>query len=312
MKFLRPLRLKSSYVDAVEKELHEFFLEVMFKPLGATGAIQFRNAKDDPLIKAILSGKIIYADGVFTGQFNARISKVFRDLEATFNKRRQAWTIESVPAEVQMAVAEASARAAVQKANVIKVIDGMSAAARERLEQKKLDGTYQWALRHADKDFKQTIKRFTVAPELTDMQIKGISQQWGRNLELYINDFTEKQILSLRQQVTQHVAAGGRAETLADILQHSYRLSRDKAKFLARQETSLMMASFHEQRYKDVGISKYKWSTSHDSHVRPDHKALDGRLFTWDSPPVTDRATGRRSNPGQDYGCRCVAIPVWE
>jgi SPP1 gp7 family putative phage head morphogenesis protein len=52
------------------------------------------------------------------------------------------------------------------------------------------------------------------------------------------------------------------------------------------------------------------WSTSHDRRVRDSHKELNGRVFTWDNPPIVDPARGRRAHPGQDYGCRCVAVPV--
>jgi SPP1 gp7 family putative phage head morphogenesis protein len=312
MRYLTPLRVKPSYVDAVEKLLNEIFTDIIFKPLATAGAFDLENSREDPLVQAIIRGKIVYSDGVFTGSFNAQISKIFKDLEAKFDKRSKAWTIDDLPAALQLAIAAAEAREKAQKEDVLRVIDGMSAAMRERLEEKKVAGTYSWALRHTDADFRRTVRKLTVAPKLTEEQREGIANQWGRNLELYIKDFTEKQTLDLRKMVSDYKATGGRAGALADIIQRQYQISRNKAKFLAHQETSLMMASFHEQRYKDVGIHRYKWSTSHDSHVRPDHKLLDGRIFTWDSPPVSDRATGRRANPAQDYGCRCVAIPVWD
>ncbi|MDD0884230.1 phage head morphogenesis protein, partial [Xylella fastidiosa subsp. multiplex] len=35
---------------------------------------------------------------------------------------------------------------------------------------------------------------------------------------------------------------------------------------------------------------------------REDHAAHDGTVFRWSDPPAT-------GHPGQDYNCRCVAIP---
>ena len=45
--------------------------------------------------------------------------------------------------------------------------------------------------------------------------------------------------------------------------------------------------------------------------VREMHKALAGKVFSWDDPPITNEK-GDRNNPGQDYGCRCYARPIVE
>lgn len=41
-----------------------------------------------------------------------------------------------------------------------------------------------------------------------------------------------------------------------------------------------------------------------DGRIRPEHQALDGRVF------AKDDAEGRRFLPPWDYGCRCTAIPL--
>ena len=47
---------------------------------------------------------------------------------------------------------------------------------------------------------------------------------------------------------------------------------------------------------------QYVWQTQHDKKVRPSHRANDGHLFDWSSPPDT-------GHPGPEYRCRCQAIP---
>lgn len=71
-----------------------------------------------------------------------------------------------------------------------------------------------------------------------------------------------------------------------------------------------MVSSYRELRYKDIGVSKYEWSTSRDVRVRPDHRALNGQIFDWEHPPIVNKQTGKRANPGEDYNCRCLAVPV--
>lgn len=78
---------------------------------------------------------------------------------------------------------------------------------------------------------------------------------------------------------------------------------------MARQETSLLTAKYRKLRYTDVGITKYRWSTSHDDRVRKRHKELDGQVFDFEAPPIVNEK-GDRKNPGEDFGCRCQAIPI--
>ncbi|MFO1242541.1 MAG: phage minor head protein [Rickettsiales bacterium] len=49
----------------------------------------------------------------------------------------------------------------------------------------------------------------------------------------------------------------------------------------------------------------YIWRTRGDGKVRASHAENNGKIFAWDNPPPT-------GNPGEDYGCRCVAEPYVE
>ena len=62
-------------------------------------------------------------------------------------------------------------------------------------------------------------------------------------------------------------------------------------------------------RYTNAGVKEYIWSTSNDQRVRPDHKELNGKTFSW-GEAVIDRTTGQKGNPGEAFGCRCLALPV--
>ena len=58
-----------------------------------------------------------------------------------------------------------------------------------------------------------------------------------------------------------------------------------------------------------AGIKEYTWRTRRDGRVRPTHARLDGTRQRWDRPPIIS-ADGRRGHPGDDYNCRCIALPV--
>jgi len=53
----------------------------------------------------------------------------------------------------------------------------------------------------------------------------------------------------------------------------------------------------------DNTAGRYIWMTRGDLNVRPSHAVRDGKMFSWNKPP-------EGGHPGQEYGCRCKAIPV--
>ena len=53
------------------------------------------------------------------------------------------------------------------------------------------------------------------------------------------------------------------------------------------------------------GTDRYVWRTQRDERLRPSHRMNDGRIFSWSDPPDT-------GHPGEDYNCRCEAIPYVE
>ena len=89
-----------------------------------------------------------------------------------------------------------------------------------------------------------------------------------------------------------------------------------KGRFVAM--VAALFGTLNRKQQKDAGCGKYYWLSCRDSRVRPCHRALDGHIFEWDNPPEMWRETkhgrvytGMRCNPGEDYGCRCIAIPVF-
>ena len=134
---------------------------------------------------------------------------------------------------------------------------------------------------------------------------------------------TEEEIPKLRKIVQDNAFSGVRRENLVQGFIDSYGVSQSKAKFWARQETNLLMAKYKETKYVEAGVPEYKWACVHMPHqsspqtiykpgeVRYSHGILEGKIFSWSNPPITT-APGqkqRMNNPGQDYNCRCFAIP---
>ena len=95
-------------------------------------------------------------------------------------------------------------------------------------------------------------------------------------------------------------------------IQRNYSTTKSHARLIARDQMGKLNSKITQHQQKACGVRRYKWSDSGDSRVRRDHRRLNGKIFSWDDPPVIDTRTGRRGHPGDDYQCRCVAIPVFD
>lgn len=99
--------------------------------------------------------------------------------------------------------------------------------------------------------------------------------------------------------------AGLRVEDLADKLRERGDVSESRAELIARDQTLKLNGQLNQVRQQNAGVDRYTWSTSHDERVRPEHAELDGQVFDWNSPPEP-------GHPGEDFQCRCIALPVIE
>ena len=67
-------------------------------------------------------------------------------------------------------------------------------------------------------------------------------------------------------------------------------------------------AELNEVKQKALGVRRYMWQTKEDDRVRHGHELVNKRIFEHGKPPAE---TGRFA-PGEDFGCRCIAIPIVE
>ena len=104
------------------------------------------------------------------------------------------------------------------------------------------------------------------------------------------------------------VRSGLRHEAIAQQLKERLpRKYRARAELIARDQVNKLNGQLAMLRQRQAGVSRYTWRSVHDARVRPSHRALDGRVFSWDSPPLVD---GERAHPGQPIACRCYAEPL--
>lgn len=165
-------------------------------------------------------------------------------------------------------------------------------------------------------EWKKAVKR-TIGINILEDYYKGefyrqTLDQWAKdNVNLIVT--RPKETLGKMMNIVQEgFLTGQTTKTIAKKIADAYNYDMYWAKFIARDQMAKLNADVTEQAQRDAGITRYEWSTSDDSRVRKSHAALDGKIFSWDDPPIVDEKTGRRCHPGQDYQCRCVALPIFD
>lgn len=324
-KILQPIKESTEDYEAIEDKIRECLKRELYLPL-----IQILDAPREVLTNsksyltdAIRFGRVQFYRGTFTGRFNARISKELKALGARWDRQTGTWKLSqsSLPMDVRNAIHASAAHFERKIQQIDLKLSGISTG--EITENLKLERHFDRALWKVDREFARSVKNLTVAPQLTKEERRKIAADWTNNMKLYIKDWTKKEIVSLRKDMQASVFAGNRYETAVKTIQKSYDVAQGKAKFLARQETGLLMAKFKEVKYKSAGVKRFIWKTvtGTASHpVRPAHKICDGKIFSWDNPNELDmngvpKAGGVQKpaggkNPGEDYNCRCYAKPI--
>lgn len=317
--------MRDSYWSDIESQLKEIFYRIVFKPVMdvlRTATVQaperreFKNAKGDVslIAAAIRSGRIQYAAGVFSGEFNAAISRQLKGIGAVWDSRSSVYRLDvsQVPGILR---AESAAYLTVTESThktLLSKLDDVQRNLDLQMESVEIDSSY--AIHSIEKGWKSNAKILEVSPRLSKQATEELQKSYNENLKLYIRRFSQDSVKSLRAVVEENAMQGYRFDKLIEQIRHRYGVTANKARFLARQETSLFMSKYQQRRYQDAGVVKYQWSTSHDERVRHSHASLDGKIFRFDSPPNTagPGEAIRKNNPGEDFNCRCVAIPILE
>jgi len=107
--------------------------------------------------------------------------------------------------------------------------------------------------------------------------------------------------------VTEGLTTGGRADVLAQAIGETGDVTESRAVLIARTETAKASSALTQARAQAVGSDSYIWRTSMDGDVRSSHRAMEGKVVRWDSPPTLDGMTG---HAGEFPNCRCYPEPV--
>lgn len=320
---LDPILHRESYNEPIESELLEYLKEVLYDPILEILHETVRtNAGPTSTVvrEAISSGRVWYADGVFTGQFSAAISKELRSYGAKLDAAGNfVLSLTYLPLALRTVISTSKLKSEALHKDILNTLqfigENVGAAATGLKFVKAVDKIVADLQKQFIESVSEVKDDISVPAQMTSEIEKQMREGLVENCDIEIKNFTKEQIVSLREKVQANMVAGGRADRLERIIQSEFGVGQRKARFIAENETSLAVSNFRELKYRALGSEQYVWSTSGDGKVRDDpsgndHRYLNERTFSWSNPPIVDHATGRRRHPGCDYNCRCVARPI--
>jgi SPP1 gp7 family putative phage head morphogenesis protein len=195
-----------------------------------------------------------------------------------------------------------------------KVLQGITTPLREAADRVPLSQVGGTVRSHVEHD----VPRYMPGLANTDLFLGSEIAAWrNENVDLITNlsDEMRDRIGDLLEDYD-----GTRVEEMATALEDTFGVTRARAELIARDQTLKLNGRMNQAAQTAAGVDRYRWSTSNDGSVRndpkdrgyPNHEILNNTVHRWDDPPVTCERTGATNHPGQDFQCRCIAIPVLE
>lgn len=120
-----------------------------------------------------------------------------------------------------------------------------------------------------------------------------------------IRDLPAKLLGDVERTVTRAFTTGKNTSDLMDEIQNLLKISRNRARVIARDQIGKLNGQLNRTRQQEIGVSRFIWRTARDERVRDEHEELEGKEFSYDDPPS-------EGFPGEPIQCRCYPEPVFD
>jgi len=143
-----------------------------------------------------------------------------------------------------------------------------------------------------------------VNPILAEPYLEPQIKAFQANNTSLITKLSDEQARRMEETLFRNLSAGNGVKAIKEELEKGFDMGDLRARLIARDQTNKFNGNLTELRQRELGIAKYRWSTSLDERVRSRHKSKHGKTFSWSKPP---KLTG---HPGNEIRCRCTAQPI--
>lgn len=317
----KPIAIKDfkqleSYTKLIQDKLFSELWQMVYKPMFKIARIEPIASNDDNPIKEALKGGIIYYEnGGFKSRekFSNKLSQALIKLGARYDRWEKSYkiAIEDLPREIWESIKLSVQKAQQKLSEINQFLQYIEMNLDQIIETILFHDEVITVLDDVGNKIQKNVQRVNIIDfNFTQEQKEEIARNYTSNMQLYIKDFVQKRLPEMRRKVAQAVLEGYREIDVQKMLETEYGIAERKAKFLAQNETSIMLAQIKKVHYSAMGFDSFMWHTILDARERPEHRELNGKIFRFDNPPVIDKRTGQKGLPGETYNCRCDLTPI--
>lgn len=157
--------------------------------------------------------------------------------------------------------------------------------------------------------FDMQVKQVTgVSPFRSEPWLQGtLSNSVSQNVSL-ITTLHEDYFKDIEFETLNGLETGLSTRDIAKRIQKKTGASKNRARLIAQDQVSKLNSNLASRRASDLGVKRFRWSTSSDERVRASHRALNNKIFTYKDGATVDGES--HVLPGQPIRCRCVAVPI--
>lgn len=316
----KDFEIKEAYFNLIRKKFLKYLRDGLYQPIYNIAGEKIKainTLSDEEVIINALKKGTIYYDGkgfVAKNKFSNKIASILQKWGAKYNKYKKSYILglSNIPNSISVAMTESK----LKQESMLQAIDDYLSNIQNNLdafvENMIFNNEVVKILDDAGNELRKNVRHVNVIEvELSEAQKEDIATNYTNNMQFYIKNWAQERIPEMRERVRRLVLEGARPTAVEELLQKEYRIGANKARFLARNETSIVLSEIKKVQYQEMGSIGFIWNTILDNRERELHRELNGKFFRWDDLPVIDDK-GTKGLPGQTYNCRCNLRPVFE
>lgn len=333
---LRPIHYNQRWAAQSIHKMRRFISKEIYKPLMKVLDEPHKNAseggrKGKSLEQMIRDRDAIYQGGYFqSNNFSPKAQQELQQMGAVYMRGKYFVEPNKLPLTLQMAIDNVRVENVATNRDLLNVFSDINGNITTGIANidfgtdaeknlKIVDGKIRRELNTIDLSEKKNVLD-RLDQEYINDQTRPIPQLYDERTKQYFTKNLEAETTKMRKELSQMVLKGASRYELRRYVVKRMGVQYNRAKFVADQETRMIVGVAKAAHYQGYGINKYKWSPTRDEKLRERHKELSQAktkygigIYSYDDPPpVVDEKTGRRAHVEQDYNCRCVARPVVE
>jgi hypothetical protein len=154
----------------------------------------------------------------------------------------------------------------------------------------------------------------TLDVKLEEYELNKVSEEIANdyvyNMNYWIKKWEAKNIIEMRKEIADMVQKGVRVPEIQAYFQKRWKIAKNKALFLAENESRLAGSVIQATQYQKLGCTQFKWGRSTSIEKRKLHKEYYNKIFDFDNPPIIDEKLGIKGLPRQIWNCKCQMLCV--